>query len=233
MYKLQILEALKTKFQGVSDAILNRIADKLARTVTTQEGVAPAVEGVTIQQLIESYGDSRATEAQATAVQNYEKKYGLKDGEKTTAETQSGGQPPQATQVVTPQTGGEQTPAWAQAILDSNKQLAERMSKLEMARVTSTRKTKLGEIINKLPDALRKGYERIPVDAITDEEFDTLIAEVNTEVEGIVSGTNAKGAVFGKPSAQGGQQNKNELTKEQLDAIGKREGVVAPDTQPF
>jgi hypothetical protein len=80
--KKQILEALKAKFQGVSEAILNRIADKLAKTVTTAEQVATAVEGVTIQQVIESYGDSRATEAQQTAVHNYETKYGLKDGVK-------------------------------------------------------------------------------------------------------------------------------------------------------
>ena len=60
--KKQILEALKAKFQGVSEAILNRIADKLAKTVTTAEQVATAVEGVTIQQVIESYGDSRATQ---------------------------------------------------------------------------------------------------------------------------------------------------------------------------
>ena len=76
----EILDALKAKFTGVSDAILGRIADKLAKTATTAEQVATAVEGVTFQQVLESYGDSRATEAQQTAVSNYEKKHGLKDG---------------------------------------------------------------------------------------------------------------------------------------------------------
>ena len=70
----QILDALKAKFQGVSEKILGRIADKLAKTVTTAEQVATAVEGVTLQQLLDSYGDSRATEAQQTAVHNYESK---------------------------------------------------------------------------------------------------------------------------------------------------------------
>ena len=64
----EILDALKAKFTGVSDAILGRIADKLAKTATTAEQVATAVEGVTFQQVLESYGDSRATEAQQTAV---------------------------------------------------------------------------------------------------------------------------------------------------------------------
>lgn len=72
-----ILDALKAKFQGVSESVLNRIADKLCKTVTTAEQVQTAVDGVTIQQVIEGYADSRVTEASQTAVHNYEQKYGL------------------------------------------------------------------------------------------------------------------------------------------------------------
>lgn len=79
--KKEIFEALTTKFQGVSASILDRIAGKLAKTVTTAEQVKTAVEGVTIQQVIESYTDSRVTEASETArknaVQDYETRYGL------------------------------------------------------------------------------------------------------------------------------------------------------------
>ena len=72
--KQKIFEALKAKFTGVNANVLNRIADKLAKTVTTDEQVATAVAGVTQEliEVIESYGDSRATEAQQTAVANYE-----------------------------------------------------------------------------------------------------------------------------------------------------------------
>ena len=38
--KQQILTALKAKFVGVSDAILDRVATKLAQTVTTEIGRA-------------------------------------------------------------------------------------------------------------------------------------------------------------------------------------------------
>ena len=76
------MNALTTKFPGVSATILGRIADKLAKTATSAEDVKTAVDGVTFQQILESYGDSRATEAQQTAVLNYEKKYGLKEGRK-------------------------------------------------------------------------------------------------------------------------------------------------------
>ena len=63
----ELFEALKAKFPGVNANVLNRIADKLAKTVTTAEQVTTAVAGVTqeIIDIIESYGDSRATEAHA------------------------------------------------------------------------------------------------------------------------------------------------------------------------
>ena len=78
--KEKILDALKTKFEGVEGKILEKLAVKLAKTVTTDEEVKTAVDGVTFQDVLTSYGDSRANDAQSTAIKNYEKKHGLKDG---------------------------------------------------------------------------------------------------------------------------------------------------------
>lgn len=229
----KIFDALKAKFPGVNANVLNRIADKLSKTVTTDEQVTTAVAGVTQEfiEIIESYGDSRATEAQQTAVHTYETKYGLKDGQKIDGGT--GGQPG-GTTVTTPPAGGtEQVPAWAQALIDQNKKVMERMDKMDIDRTTATRKQQLTSIIEKLPENLRKGYERIAVDNLSDEQFNTLVGEINTEVEGIVNDTRAKGAVFGKPSAQSGAGNQGgELTKEQQDAIAHRDSKPA-DGQPF
>ena len=232
--KKQILEALKAKFQGVSEAILNRIADKLAKTVTTAEQVATAVEGVTIQQVIESYGDSRATEAQQTAVHNYETKYGLKDGDKVDDGGGSqGGQQGGVQTVQTQQQGGDAIPTWAQTLIDSNKALTERLNKMDVDRTTATRKQQLQTVIEKLPEKLRKAYERTPVDGLTEEQFNTLFSEISSEVEGIVNETHVKGAVFGRPAAQNGRTNQgNELTKEQVEAISHRDNKPA-DGQPF
>ena len=227
----QILDALKAKFSGVSEKILGRIADKLAKTATTAEQVTTAVEGVTFQQVLESYGDSRATEAQQTAVHNYETKHGLKDGQKIDNGSGSQG----GTQTVqTPPAGGEQVPAWAQTLIDSNKKLEERLNKMDGDRTTATRKQQLSTIIEKLPENLRKAYERTPVDGLTDEQFNTLVSEVTSEVDGIVNDTRAKGAVFGRPAAQNGGSSSqgNELTKEQIEAISHRYNKPA-DGQPF
>ena len=234
MYQL-ILNALKAKFQGVSDNVLSRIANKLAKTVTSQEQVATSVEGVTLQQVIDSYADHRATEATQTAVQNYESKYGLKDGAKVNitgtqqGSQQTGGQPTQH------QAGGAgETPEWAKQLLEQNKALTDRLAKIEGQRTTDNRKQQLQTIVAKLPEKLRKPYERITVDSLTDEQFNTLVTEVTTEVDGIANDINSKGAVFGRPTAsQGGGNQGNELTKEQQEAIAHRETSAKGEGQPF
>lgn len=227
--KKEILEALTTKFPGVSASILGRIADKLAKTATTAEQVKTAVEGVTIQQVIESYGDSRATEASNTArenaVKDYENRYGLKDGVKVTNNTNNGGEQPTGGSATNP-TGGDETPAWAKTLL-------ERIGRLEISKTTETRKQQLNAIIGKLPETTRKAYERLPLDKYSDEEFTTMLGEVTTEVEGIVDETQARGGVFGKPSATGGTIQQTELTEAQKAAIAHRDGVPASGTQPF
>ena len=228
--KKELFDALKAKFPGVSDSILDRIATKLEKTATTAEQVKTAVEGVTIQQVIESYGDSRATEASETArknaVQEYESRYGLKDGVKTTTTT-TGGEQPTGGSATNPTTGGtDETPAWARTLI-------ERIERMETAKTTETRTQQLNAVIGKLPEPMRKAYERLPIDKYSAEEFNTLIADITTEVEGIADDTAAQGAVFGKPSASTGAQNKTELTEAQKAAISHREGIPAAGNQPF
>nr|DAZ26235.1 MAG TPA: hypothetical protein [Caudoviricetes sp.] len=232
--KKELLDALKAKFTGVSEAILSRIADKLAKTVTTAEQVQAAVDAYTWQQVIDGYGDSRATEAQQTAVHTYEAKYGLKDGQKIDGGAGTGGQAGSATVVTTyPAGGAEEVPAWAKALIDSNKALTDRLDKMDGERTTATRKQQLSAVIDKLPENLRKGYSRTSVDNLSDDEFNTLLGEITTEVETISGSIAAKGAVFGKPAAHGSQTTQNALTKEQEAAISQREGMPKDGQQPF
>lgn len=76
----KILAALRTKFAGVDDATLQRIASKKAEGVTDESKVNSIVEGITFQDVVTNYGDFRADGAQKTAVSNYEKKHNIKDG---------------------------------------------------------------------------------------------------------------------------------------------------------
>ena len=211
MYK-EILEQLKTKFSGVSEKILDRIAKKLAETVTKSEDVKTAVDGVTFQEVLESYGDSRATDATKTAVLNYEKKHGLKDGVKVGTQQQQ--------QVEINQ--DENTPAWAVALANSVKALTDEVSHIKTERVESTRRQQMTEVLAKLPENLRKGYERIDLEKMDDEAFSGLLAEVTGEVGEIVKDTSAKGAAFGVPAVtyQGVQgQQTQEASDDQVDAV--------------
>ena len=153
-----ILDALKAKFQGVSESVLNRIADKLCKTVTTAEQVQTADDGVTIQQVIEGYADSRATEASQTAVHNYEQKYGLKDGAKVEQPSGGGGSGQGGAPVQTPQGGGTDPVLLQmfQSLQESNKKLSERLDRMDSERTTSSRKQQLSGIIAKLPENLKK-----------------------------------------------------------------------------
>ena len=223
--KQLILNALKAKFTGVSDAILDRVATKLAQTVTQTEQVQTVVDGVTFQQVLESYGDSRATQAQQTAVHNYEQKYGLKDGVKV--EDQQRQQQTGAQQQTVEQHGGkpnDDVPAWAKAIID-------RMDKMDSERITTTRRQQIDKLIEGLPENLKKAYGRTPVDGLTDEEFNALTTEITTEVNGITTEIQQRGAKFGAPSVQGGNQNENELTADQIKAIENR--GLRSGNQPF
>lgn len=75
-----ILAGLQQKFAGVDTATLTRIATKKAEGVTDETKVNSIVEGISFQDVMQNYGDFRAGQAQTSAVSNYEKKHGLKDG---------------------------------------------------------------------------------------------------------------------------------------------------------
>jgi t-SNARE complex subunit (syntaxin) len=220
--KQQILDALKAKYEGVSDAILGRIAEKLAKTATTAEDVETAVAGVTFQQVLESYGDSRATEAQQSAVSNYEKKHNLKDGKPIEKQ-----EPPKQT----PPTGGEDVPAWAKELIESNKKAYEEINRLKAERTTETRQAQLSKLTEKLPEPIRKAYGRISVDNMTDEDFTALLNDVNGETEAISQTLNTPRGGSGRPIVAAGAGDK--LTKAQEAAIAHREGAPTPDGQPF
>lgn len=229
-FKQFILDLLKTKFEGVSEAILGKLAEKLAAKVDTEDAAKAAVEGVTIQRVLESYGDSRATEASQTAVKNYETKHKLKNGEKIDAgggdhATDGNGESKSGT-------GGDGIPEWAQALIDSNKKLSDELSSFKQGKIAETRKAQLSEVTKDLPESLRKAYARTPVDGLSDEDFGTLLADITGEVKEVADATARSGAVFGRPKSGAGDDS-GKLSKAQEEAIAHREGRPGADQQPF
>lgn len=210
--KQTILDLLKTKFEGVDESILSRIADtKAARAVKTEDEAKTYVDGVTLNHILTSYGDMRATEAQRTAIGNYEKKYGLKDGNKIKEDEPT---PPQDTPT-------DDMPAWAKALMESNQKLAEQVAGINADKIAASRKQQLDAIINKLPERDRKGYARTAYKGLSDEEFTALLEEIEAEVDETIKSDKITGTTFGMPQfrKQGNDPNKKEATKEEVEAV--------------
>ncbi len=120
-----ILEALQRKFPGVDAKMLEPIAKKLAKTTAKEEDVATSVEGVTFQQVAESYSDFRVNEAVLTAstkaVTDYETKHNLKDGKPVEAT-----KPQDKTEPATKPQDDE--PEWARKLREQNETIMKRFT---------------------------------------------------------------------------------------------------------
>lgn len=219
--KKQILEGLRAKFPGVSDSILNRIAEKLAKTVTKEEDVAAAVEDVTFQSVLESYGDSRATEATQSAVTNYEKRHGLKEGQKV-----EGGDPAKVepAAAATSKEGDDDMKKFTAAVAAAIKPLQDEIAELKSGKVADTRKQRLTGILSKAPakfkERIEKDFDRL---AFADEEdFTSWLDDVQTDTEAAIAEESTKGAVFGVPGASNQQTpSKKEPSKDEVEEVAK------------
>lgn len=227
MIRDEIFALLKTKFEGVDDATIGRVADKLAKTATD---ASAAVDGCTFAQVLEMYGDSRATEASLSAVRNYERKHGLKDGKVIEAQKQA--QQPNA-QPQDGDNGGGEVAELLRELKSQNELLKARLDGIEAKGITKTRMGEIGKIVEKLPEALRKPYGRISVDGLSEEDYTSLKNEISAEVEQLAQAQKANSAVFQQPKFVPGPVSTKELSEEQMNAIAKREGVVKAGEQPF
>ena len=124
----KILAGLQQKSSGADNATLLRIATKKAEGVTDEAQVQAIVDSVSFGDVMQSYGDYRVGDATKTAIANYEKKHNLKDG-KPAEEPRKEDEP-----------NDDKIPAWAQAIIDSNKVLTEKVASYEAEKSAAQRK---------------------------------------------------------------------------------------------
>lgn len=200
--KQKVLELLQTKFDGVDAKILDRLADKLSKDVTTEEECKTAVDGVTFQKVLESYGDSRATDAQKTAVANYERKHGLKDGKPAKGADQK---PEEKPDKLEEEEKGEKMPAWAKAIIDQNKALQDKISEMEGEKVATSRQARLSKLLEKAPEKIRARYEKDfqRLNFKDADDFDGWISEITPDIESITADYARKGGIVSRPMSGG------------------------------
>lgn len=214
--KATILALLKTKFVGLADNVLEGIADKAGKTCTTEDAAKTYVDELTFQNILESYADRRVGEATKTAVSNYEKKYGLKDGKAI----DNGDPKPQPTPTPTPQP--TPNPEMA-ALLDSIKSLQGEIAAMKKGKMTETRSATLGNLTKGLTAAQQKAYSRINLTDMSDEDFDTFVQEVTEEVKQIETDNRASATLGNKPLFGGSQGKPGEASD---DEVAKLMGIT-------
>ena len=196
----QILAGLRTKFAGVDDATLQRIASKKSEGVTDESKVNSIVEGISFQDVLTSYGDYRADGAQKTAVSNYEKKHNIKDG-KPIEEPKPQDPPtdPKPTPQVAPT---DQVPAWAQSLIDSNKTLSEKLAAMDAKTKADERNQQIAVVAKSfgIPEFAYKG-KQIADDADLNQYFTDLKQEMQNS-----------GFQFAKTPEEGSHEHKSEIS---------------------
>ena len=214
----QILAGLKTKFQGVEDATLQRIASKKAEGVTDESKVNSIVEGISFQDVLTSYGDYRADGAQKTAVTNYEKKHNIKDG-KPIEEPKPQDPPtdPKPTPQVAPT---EQVPAWAQSLIDSNKTLSEKLAAMDAKTKADERNQQIAAVAKSfgIPEYVYKGKQ-----IADDVDLNQYFTDVKQEMQN-------GGFQFAKSPEEGNPEHKDDMDS-LLDGVNKRTEAIKTENE--
>ena len=195
----QILAGLKTKLQGVEDATLQRIASKKAEGVTDESKVNSIVEGITFQDVLNSYGDYRADGAQKTAISNYEKKHNIKDGKPVEEPKPQPAQTPAQTPQPKPT---EEVPAWAQSLIESNKTLSEKLAAMDAKTKVDARSQQIDAVAKSfgIPEFAYKG--KVIAD---DADLNNYFTELKQEMQN-------SGFQFAKSPEEGNHEHKSEVS---------------------
>jgi hypothetical protein len=221
----KILEALNTKFPGVSDSKLNRIVDNLVKKVKSEDDIQAAVDEITVESLLDSYGDARANLSRDNIIKDYETKHGLKDG-KPVGNGDNGGE---QKQVTTNQGGAQQQVAGGAAagnaatgdgqlshemqlimnelksMKEQNAKLATSIATMKAEKIGSTREQLFRDLIKNLPEESQKRYLRdygfMTFD--TDDKFNAYIEAIKPDVEAEESAVKQQEARVGSPKGGG------------------------------
>lgn len=164
--KQKLFEALKTKFLGVDAQVLDRIATKRAEGITDENQITSIIDGISFQDVLQSYGDFRAGDASTTSIKNYEKKYNLRESK--TIDTQS----TEPTPTPTPTNSDDMATLIANAVSAAVKPLSDKLVRFEKKTAAEQRASVIGTKAKEygIPETLIKRMN-VPEVADLDEYF--------------------------------------------------------------
>lgn len=227
MYQ-QLLDALKKKFTGVNDKILERIAKKLAKTTRTAEEVEPAVTGVTFQNIIDSESDRRANEATETAVKNYESQHKLKDGKPIKVTNGDGDEDDEEDDDDTTTTqpgaaatrgkkGGKKALSESdkilQQLLKGQQALADEINSMKQERIGNSRKQRFQELLKDADEKVRNRYMR-DYDRLTfkdDDDYNSWLEDITPDIESDIAAIKAIGGITTPPRGGASARKEGEV----------------------
>ena len=241
----KILEALNTKFPGVSDSKLNRVVDNLVKKVKSEDVIEAAVDEITVESLLDSYGDARANLSRDSIIRDYETKHGLKDGKPVGGNGENGGEQKDgatgnggtAQQVAGGAAAGgnaagegDKLSPEMQLIMNKlnsleqqNQTLTTTINTMKAEKVGSTREQTFRELIKNLSEDSQKRYLRdygfMSFD--TDEKFNAYIEAIKPDIEAEETATKQNearvGGTKGGGSASAANTKVNPVVQARID----------------
>lgn len=215
----QILAGLRTKFAGVDDATLQRIASKKSEGVTDESKVNSIVEGITFQDVVTNYGDFRANGASETsrknAIADYEKQHNLKNGKPI--EEPKPQDPPTVPNPNEPQDLAAQIAA---ALGTALKPLSDRLDAMDAKTKADVRNKQIDEVAKTfgIPEFAYKG-KQIAEDADLNKYFTDLKQEMQNS-----------GFQFAKSPEEGNREHKDEMDS-LLEGINKHTEAIKTENE--
>ncbi|WP_372932432.1 hypothetical protein [Mariniphaga sediminis] len=205
--KEQLLALLVAKFAGVPKATLERIAEKKAGSVTDEAQLQSIADGIDYGQIVQSEVDSKITDANKKAIQNYETTHKLKDGK------------PVSTEPVEP---GNQKPDDISAIVaNAVKSAVEPLQqKIESFEKKDTQNTYLGKVKStlsekKIPESF---WGKRTIDVESDEQLSAVVSEIETDWTNFRQEQINEGVMIDKPASSGGSPSDGESLAKQIEA---------------
>lgn len=205
----KILQQLKTENKdfGLSETILKVIAEDLAKTVDTEDKIADAVAGVKGQMKIyQSFSDQNRT--LQTEITNLKKS--STQSEKKDEEKKEGGESKESGEI----------PAWAQALIDSNKTLSESLTAIKAKETAQTNAEKFQAKLKELKVS-EKYLELLPQST---REFAN-----DEEIEAYANDLKSKSDAFEQSIANSALAN----TPKPLFGEAAKEGEVSPAMKAY
>ena len=218
--KEKILAFLKTKLNGVPDNFLLGVADTFSKTIKEEKDIETVFSDGIIETLkfsatqLQVEGDRRATEAQKTALKNFQEKHGLDENGKPIEDPNKRG-PGRPKKDVDPE-----EPAWLTAFKEDQKKSYDELKaeidaqKQEKALASLAEKVKSHEKLKDIPVSYLKGRNLIPK---SEADIDQLVASIESDYNGFTQEMAEKGVVLSTPPEGGGQSGDKSTIDDYLD----------------